>query len=105
MLRVVAPSEQARMATNPKNACDADSCTDLKTGVPAFNKTSGSAMRRPSARHAECQRRMTTTITSYQGSEQRIHESPARGSNVELGGRNGRPMSNDLPLTNPGVQP
>ena len=64
MLRVVAPSEQARMAMNPKHACDADSCTDPKTGVPTFNKISGSAMRGSSARHAECQRRMATTITS-----------------------------------------
>ena len=32
-------------------------------------------------------------------------ESPARGSNVELGGTNGRPMSNNPPLTNPGAQP
>ena len=29
-------------------------------------------------------------------------ESPVRGSDVELGGRNRRPMSNDPPLTNPG---
>ena len=29
-------------------------------------------------------------------------ESPARGSDVELGRRNGRPMSNDPPSTNPG---
>ena len=74
LLRVVAPSKQARMAMNPKDACDADSCADPKTGVPTFNKKSGSAMRLPSARHAECQRRIATTIMSQQSSEQQIHE-------------------------------
>ena len=46
----------------------------------------------------------------YESAEQqtanpRGTESPARGSDVELGGRNGGPMSNDLPLMNPGAQP
>ena len=58
---MVTPSEQARMVMNPKNACDAYSCTDPKTRVPTSNNNSGSAMRPPSARHTECQRRMATT--------------------------------------------
>ena len=76
MLRVVAPGEQARMAINPKiHTMPIHVQTRRpKSRLPTFNKNSGSAMRRPSARHAEYQRRMTTTITSQQSSEQRIHE-------------------------------
>ena len=46
----------------------------------------------------------------YESAEQRTAnprgtESQVRGSDVELGGRNGWPMSNNPPLTNPGAQP
>ena len=41
LLRVVALSEQARMAMNSKNVCDADSCTDPGPESQCSTKTPG----------------------------------------------------------------
>ena len=78
-----------------------DRSTDIQQKLRVSNAPTIGQARRMSKAHDK---------NYYESAEQQTANprgttSPARGSDVELGGRNGWSMSNDLPLTNPGAQP